>query len=117
MPDITNDITFRRLLDRCLLLNDHNSCKKLELYVAVTRVITRLEEELGKLKLKFPPIGPDPSPIADGDPDGNPSRFFSVTKTTDIAGRLDVATKFHSALQKITKEVETNINELKALGK
>jgi hypothetical protein len=82
-----------------------------------------LEEELKEFKIKFP-IGPDPSPedtlrdmLGEVDPDGTPARFFSVTGTENLAGRTDVATKFHVALKKITGELEANINELKARQK
>jgi hypothetical protein len=55
--------------------------------------------------------------LGDVDPDGGAARFFPVTATENLAGRVDVATKFHGALKKITGELEANINELKARQK
>ena len=119
----TLDTTFNRLLYRCAIRKDNKSCNVLDLYIAVTRFHLRLEEELKEFKIKIP-IGPDPIPedtlrdmLGDIDPDGGLARFFPVTATENLAGRVDVATKFHGALKKITGELEANINELKARQK
>ncbi|HYJ05912.1 MAG TPA: hypothetical protein VEX43_12320 [Chthoniobacterales bacterium] len=114
------DNTFTGLLYRCAFRKDYKSCSVLDVYVAVTRVHARLQDELKEFNIRWPVVGPDPAPdivrdiLGEGDPDGNPARYFPVAAGANIAGRIDVATKLHSALQKISGELEANINQLRA---
>jgi hypothetical protein len=120
MPNGLVDNRFEYHLFQCVFRKNHTSCKLVDLYLAITRLHARLEEELKEFKIKVP-IGPDPSPedtlrdmIKEGDPDGNPSLWFQVNGIGNIDGRIEVATKFHGALQKFVGELEANIRELKA---
>jgi hypothetical protein len=123
MANGTIDNTFTGLLYRCAFRKDHKSCSVFDFYVAVLRVHARLQDELKEFNIRWPVVGPDPAPdivreiLGDGDPDGNPARYFPVAAGANIAGRIDVATKLQSALLKITGELEVNIKELKALPK
>lgn len=107
-----------RHLFQCMIRGNKRSCKILDLYLAVTGIHARLEQELEEFKIR-PPLGPDPVPedvtlgLLDGDPDGNPSVYFPVTGG-DLKERIRTATELQGALAKIGKELEANIAMLKA---
>ncbi len=112
-----------RLLLSCTLRKDHKSCKTLDLYLAVARLVARLENELEEFKFK-PPLGPDPAPelsedlkfLLDGDPDGNPSRIFPTADFSSDRERfrsgLESAGRLREALTKVVSALDENINEL-----
>jgi hypothetical protein len=112
------DPTFDRLLQDCTLRNDHKSCKVLDVYVVITRIHARLGEALKDLDIKVPAIGPDPLPDAtirdlfEGDP--NPARFLptKTSTTIQVTDRLEVASKLHEALEKLTKEFGEELSNM-----
>ncbi len=111
------DPEFDRLFQDCTINNDHKSCAVLDVYVAITRIHSRLEEELKDLKIKIP-AGPDPIPDArikdlfEGDPDGNPSRFLPTKSSLDASKRLETAGRLYEALVKITRDFEKEISTM-----
>lgn len=115
------DPTFDRLLQDCTLRNDHQSCKVLDVYVVITRIYGRLGEALKDLDIKVPPIGANTLPdatirdIFEGDPDGNPARFLptKTSTTIQVTDRLEVASKVHEALEKLTKEFGEELSNMK----
>lgn len=111
------DPEFDRLFQDCTVNNNHESCAVLDVYVAITRIHSRLEEELKDLKIKIP-NGPDPIPdgrikdLFEGDPDGNPSRFLPTKSSVDASKRLNAAARLHDALVKIAGEFKEEISHM-----
>lgn len=111
------ELYVNRLLFKCTFTKDRTACKTLDAYIAVARIVARLESELKDLKLALP-VDPVPAPdvrtslfalVSDGDPDGAPARILPTVALTEDRARLKAGLQ---TAQHLRKALVTGVADL-----
>ena len=113
------ELYVNRLLFKCTFTRDRTACKTLDAYIAVARIVARLEDELKDLKLAFP-VDPIPAPdakpstsvlLSDGDPDGSPARVLPTVALTSDKARLKAGVQTAKHIQQVLGAVVADLDK------